>query len=78
MPRKHACPLCGRTFTTSQAALEHLKKEHVGKLSDQSVEYLMEQGVPARRIMEFGATEEQIQRCRGRIRQPTLEAWVVG
>jgi len=54
MGRKYRCELCGREdFSSLDAVINHIKTQHVGKLSDGSVEYLLEQGVNPKRIVEF-------------------------
>ena len=52
MPRKYKCPMCPKSFTTIAALHEHMKKEHVGRLSP-SFSYLLWQGVSAEKIIEF-------------------------
>ena len=50
---KYTCPLCGRKLSSNSSVIEHIKKEHVGRLSNESFEYLRELGVPEERIVRF-------------------------
>ncbi len=43
------CNYCGKKV---KDVAEHLKREHVGKLSEESLQYLLKQGVPYFRIVE--------------------------
>ncbi|MEM5824204.1 MAG: hypothetical protein QXE98_05645 [Archaeoglobaceae archaeon] len=47
------CQLCGRKFTSNISAFEHFKREHVGKLSEESYRYLRSLGVTTEKITEF-------------------------
>jgi hypothetical protein len=58
MPRKHVCEFCGREYTTNEAVLEHIKRDHLGKLSESSIEYLLELGVKPNKIIEFCRREK--------------------
>jgi len=54
MPRTFSCDFCGRDgFSSVDSVVKHIMNEHVGKLSDQSIEYLLSQGVKPDRIVEF-------------------------
>ena len=54
MGRKYACGLCPkRGFSSVDAVVEHIKSQHMGKLSDSSIEYLLKLGVKPNRIIEF-------------------------
>lgn len=54
MPKRFSCPLCPQNnFSSATAVVEHLKKHHVGKLSRQSFEYLLSNGVSAEKIAEW-------------------------
>ena len=51
---KHVCKLCGRNdFSNNDSVIQHIKTQHMGKLSDSSVEYLLKQGVKLNKIIEF-------------------------
>ena len=50
---KAKCPLCGRAYSNSTAVVEHIKKEHSGKLSQLSFDYLRSLGVPVEKIIRF-------------------------
>jgi len=52
--REHRCELCGRDdFSSLDSVINHIKTQHVGKLSDGSIEYLLRLGVSPKRIVEF-------------------------
>lgn len=51
---RYSCPLCPQNnFTSSKAVDEHLIRHHVGKMSRESFEYLLECGVPPDKIIEW-------------------------
>jgi len=50
---KYTCPLCGRKLSSNSSVIEHIKKEHVGRLSKESFEYLRSLGVSAEKIIRF-------------------------
>ena len=51
---KHVCELCGRNdFSSNDSVIQHIKSQHMGKLSDSSIEYLLKQGVKPNKIIEF-------------------------
>jgi len=51
---KHVCELCGRDdFSSNDSVIQHIKSQHMGKLSDSSIEYLLKQGVKPNKIIEF-------------------------
>ena len=51
---KHVCELCGRNdFSSNDSVIQHIKTQHIGKLSDSSIEYLLKLGVKPNRIIEF-------------------------
>lgn len=51
---KHVCELCGRNdFSSNDSVIQHIKSQHMGKLSDSSIEYLLKLGVKPNRIIEF-------------------------
>jgi hypothetical protein len=56
--RKHVCEFCGKVYTTSGAVLEHIKRDHLGKLSESSIEYLLELGVKPDKIVQFCKREK--------------------
>ncbi|RLI83899.1 hypothetical protein DRP04_00270 [Archaeoglobales archaeon] len=60
MARKYVCPRCGREFTSSESEWKHFKNEHVGKLSDESIEYLLLNGVKPDRIIAHGAEPKRV------------------
>lgn len=51
--RQIKCLLCDRKFSSRTSLFEHIKKEHVGKLSRESYEYLIELGIPRDEILQF-------------------------
>ncbi len=54
MARNHACQLCGRNgFSSNDSVIKHIKNEHVGKLSDGSIEHLLLNGVKPDKIIKF-------------------------
>ena len=53
MPRRQLCPLCGKAFSTVDAVVDHIRKEHSGKLSKRSVEYLISLGIGMDKIAEY-------------------------
>lgn len=53
MGKGYTCGICGRTFSSSNAVVEHIKSQHAGKLSDSSIEWLLKQGVKPNRIVEW-------------------------
>jgi len=58
MSRKTCCPLCGRKYLSGVDSLvEHIKNTHMGKLSDESVEYLLSIGVKPDDIIEYCKSE---------------------
>ena len=45
------CELCGRDdFSSNDSVIQHIKTQHMGKLSDSSIEYLLKQGVKLNKI----------------------------
>ncbi len=50
------CTFRGRKFTSNTSAFEHVKREHVGKLSEKSYRYLISLGISAEKIIEFCKT----------------------
>ena len=51
---KHVCELCGRNdFSSNDSVIQHIKTQHMGKLSDSSIEYLLKLGVKPNKIIEF-------------------------
>ena len=51
---KHVCELCGRNdFSSNDSVIQHIKTQHMGKLSDSSIEYLLKQGVKPNKIIEI-------------------------
>ena len=51
---RHVCELCGRDdFSSKDSVIQHIKSQHMGKLSDSSIEYLLRQGVKPNKIIEF-------------------------
>ena len=75
MPR-YSCPFCPQSnFTSLKAVDNHIKERHLGRMSDSSVEYLLRQGVPAEKILKYGATPEQIERVKRRMGQLTLSVF---
>ena len=51
---KYVCELCGRDdFSSNDSVIQHIKTQHMGKLSDSSIEYLLKQGIKPDRIIEF-------------------------
>jgi len=75
MPRRFPCPICGRTFTSCESELEHIRRDHVGRLSKASFEHLIKQGVSVEKIREF-CRREGIALPAELEKQATLEAWV--
>jgi len=56
---KYRCELCGRDdFSSLDSVINHIKTQHVGKLSDSSIEYLLELGVKPSKILEFCKREK--------------------
>ena len=54
MPVRYDCPLCPRSdFSSMDSLIQHIKTQHMGKLSDSSIEYLLTQGVKPDKILEF-------------------------
>ena len=54
MPKRINCPLCPRNdFASTESLINHIKSQHVGKLSESSVRYLLSQGVKPDRIIQF-------------------------
>ncbi len=54
MPKRINCPLCQRNdFASTESLINHIKSQHVGKLSESSVRYLLSQGVKPDRIIQF-------------------------
>ncbi len=52
--RRRKCELCGRNdFASVESVVQHIKSQHVGKLSESSVEYLLSQGVKLDKIIKF-------------------------
>jgi len=48
------CGLCNRSdFASIDSVVGHIKREHMGKLSDKSIEYLLSLGIKPSRIVEF-------------------------
>ncbi len=84
MPRKHACPVCGRTFTSSASEFEHLKREHVGKMDRDGFDYAVSVGISPEKLLRF-CRENGIELLfdveewmrEHKMGQVTLEAWVV-
>ncbi|MEM2716771.1 MAG: hypothetical protein QW455_04010 [Archaeoglobaceae archaeon] len=69
------CQLCGRKFTSNISAFEHLKREHVGKLTEESYRYLISLGVSHEKIADFcRANGIQLDACR-QDKQLTLDRW---
>ncbi len=74
--------MCGRTFTSSASEFEHLKREHIGRMSRESFEYAVSVGVPPEKLLKFCRENgiellfdvEEWMRDKGQV---TLEAWVV-
>lgn len=51
---KCVCMLCPKSnFSSIDAVIQHIKSQHMGKLSDSSIEYLLSLGVKPGRIIEF-------------------------
>ncbi len=55
MPRKYPCPIegCNKTFTSSSAVVEHIRKEHVGKLDKDGLEYAVSVGIPPEKMFVY-------------------------
>ena len=54
MAKGYSCSLCNRSgFASMDSLVQHIKREHMGKLSDGSIEYLLSVGVKPSRIIEF-------------------------
>jgi len=49
----YVCNLCGRKFKSNKSLLEHIMKYHVGKLSEESIEYLKSLGIPDEKIQKW-------------------------
>ena len=51
---RYVCKICGRNdFSSNDSVIQHIKSQHMGKLSDSSIEYLLKQGIKPNRIIEF-------------------------
>ena len=51
---KKSCKLCNNDiFSNTDSLIQHIKSQHVGKLSEGSIEYLLLQGIKPDRIIEF-------------------------
>ena len=48
-----SCKLCDNIFSSTESLIQHIRSQHVGKLSDESIEYLLSQGLSPDRIIEF-------------------------
>ena len=54
MGKKYSCSLCGRNdFTSNESVIQHIKTQHVGRLSEGSIEYLLSQGVSPEKLIQF-------------------------
>jgi len=54
MVRRYDCPFCDRSdFSGMGSFIQHIKNQHVGKLSDSSIEYLLLNGVKPDDIINF-------------------------
>jgi len=50
----YTCQYCGKEgFSSISAVVEHIKKQHMGRLSEQSIEHLLRQGIKPDKIIEF-------------------------
>jgi hypothetical protein len=54
------CAICHIKLKNSQALVEHIKSQHIGKLSKQSVDYLLSQGIPAEELAKLGVRIGQL------------------
>ena len=51
---RYVCKICGRNdFSSNDSVIQHIKSQHMGKLSDSSIEYLLKQGIKPNKIIEF-------------------------
>lgn len=50
---KYFCHICNKGHQTSEDLVEHMKRNHIGMLSKESFEYLLELGINKEKIVKF-------------------------